>query len=124
MPFEKFLKKFDHPHFLAEAHFVAVDKQGSTDPSAWCLAGVAQLGVDPDHKQTAHTWITGVRRAYRRKGLARALKRRGIQYAAAYGIRLIETDIDENNPMYSINLSLGFEPQPALLALRLHLATD
>jgi|GEM_PF-816745 len=117
-PFDEFLKSLDHPHFAAAGLFLAVDKHGATDPKLWQLVGMSQVGVDPHQQEKVYQWMTGVRRAYRRKGVATALKVRVINYVAASGVRFIETDNAEDNPMYGINLNLGFEPQPALLALR------
>ena len=59
--------------------------------------------------------ITGVRRAYRRMGLATALKLRTLDYAKAHGAKFIRTDNEENNPMYQLNLDLGFRPKPGFL---------
>lgn len=117
-PFEEFIKTFKHPHFRAEAHFVAIDKQGNDTPKAWEVVGLSQLSVDPNIKEKIHTWLTGVRRTHRRMGLATALKLHAIQFAQSHGARFIETDNEENNPMYTINMTLGFEPQPAWLELQ------
>jgi hypothetical protein len=43
------------------------------------------------------------------------MKVRAIGFARQYGARVIETDNEENNPMFQLNLQLGFEPQPAWL---------
>jgi GNAT superfamily N-acetyltransferase len=59
------------------------------------------------------TSFTGVFKTYRRRGIALALKVRSIQYAQSLGTRLIIANNEENNPMYQINLALGFQPQPA-----------
>lgn len=114
-PFDEFVKRCEHPHFRADAQFVAIDKHGSDDPNAWEVVALSQLGVDPNIQEKVHTWLTGVRRAYRRMGLATALKLRAIKFAQTHGARYIETDNEENNPMYGINMTLGFEPQPAWL---------
>jgi GNAT superfamily N-acetyltransferase len=59
--------------------------------------------------------LTGTRRDYRRRGLATAMKVRNIQLAKKLGVDIIETDNEENNPMFQLNLQLGFKPQPAYL---------
>ncbi|MEM7125556.1 MAG: GNAT family N-acetyltransferase [Chloroflexota bacterium] len=114
-PFEEFIKSFGHPHFRADAHFIVVDKHSSDDITDWEIVGLSQISVDPNIQDKVHTWLTGVRRAYRRLGLATALKLRAIRFVQTHGARYIETGNEENNPMYNINMTLGFEPQPAWL---------
>ncbi len=50
------------------------------------------------------------------KASVAALKLSGFAYAREQGVRTIATDNEERNPMYAINLKLGFEPRPAWLA--------
>ena len=106
---------YAHPNFRMDAHFVAVDKHKSTQTSVWEIVGVSQIGINPATPDKVQTWLTGVRRAYRRLGLATALKLQAIAFVQTHGARYIETDNEENNPMYTINMTLGFEPQPAWL---------
>ena len=54
-------------------------------------------------------------RAWRRKGIATALKLRTIEYALHHNTKSIETGNEENNPMYYLNLKLGFQSQPATI---------
>ena len=54
----------------------------------------------------------GVLRKFRRQGIATALKIRAIEILQDKGIKEIRTDNEENNPMYKINVALGFEPVP------------
>ena len=49
---------------------------------------------------------------YRRKGLATALKIKAIERLRENGITEVRTDNEENNPMYKINVALGFKPAP------------
>ena len=47
---------------------------------------------------------------------------RAIEFAAQRGVKSIQTDNEENNPMFQLNLALGFKPVPAWISLekRLH----
>lgn len=57
---------------------------------------------------------TGVSRAYRGLGIARALKLEQIAWAQEHGIRAIVTGNDSHNaPMLAVNTSLGYEFLPA-----------
>lgn len=55
-----------------------------------------------------YTGLSGVRREVRRQGLVTALKAFSIAEMQRRGAKLIQTDNVENNPMFSINLRLGF----------------
>jgi len=45
-----------------------------------------------------------------------------LRRAKAKGVRRVITDNEENNPMFQINLMLGFRTQPAWLSWQLNLA--
>jgi GNAT superfamily N-acetyltransferase len=60
----------------------------------------------------AWTGGLGVLKEFRRKGIATALKIKAIESLLKKGIKEIRTDNEENNPMYKINVSLGFKPVP------------
>ncbi len=63
--------------------------------------------------------ITGVRRAYRRRGIALALKVQGVRFAKAHSYTQIYTENDaENAGMLRVNEKLGFERRPANLTYR------
>ena len=62
--------------------------------------------------QKAWTGSLGVLRKYRRKGIATALKIRAFQELLKKGINEVRTDNELNNPMYKINVALGFKPVP------------
>lgn len=55
-------------------------------------------------------------RTHRHQKIATALKVLAQQKVIEYGAKTIITDNEENNPMYQINLKLGFEPKPAWLS--------
>ncbi len=97
--------EFEDPNFMPEAWFVALaDGQ---------YVGMTNLGMANEAAKIMHTYFTGVRRDYRRRGIALALKVRAIRFAQNLGAHLILTNNEENNPMYLMNLALGFQPQPA-----------
>ena len=58
-------------------------------------------------------------RSHRRRGIATAIKVRSIRFAKDLGYRAIQTDNEENNPMYDLNLRLGFRPTKAWLQFRM-----
>lgn len=62
---------------------------------------------------------TGVRRAYRRRGIAMALKIRNIRWAMERGYPRIKTwNAAHNRSMLGINEALGFLKQPAWIEYR------
>ena len=58
------------------------------------------------------TGSLGVLKEFRRKGIATALKIKAIEVLLKKGITQLRTDNEENNPMYKINVALGFNPVP------------
>lgn len=56
------------------------------------------------------TGLTGVDRAYRRRGIAQALKAINFNLAKEKGGKVIFCDNEENNPMLQLNYQLGFKP--------------
>ena len=112
-PFEQFMKGMSSPNFLPEGWFIAIDKNEATDDGVGPYIGLSSLGASQGDSDRLYTWLTGVRRTYRRRGIALAAKLHAIEYAQRRGITTIKTDNEENNPMYQINLKLGFEPSPA-----------
>ncbi|MBN2565334.1 MAG: GNAT family N-acetyltransferase [Candidatus Eisenbacteria bacterium] len=108
--FEKYVKYMNTPAFLPEAAFVALDGE------EWVgLSMVWKILSEPDK---LYTELTGVLRSHRRKGIATALKVRCIRWAVENGYVRIDTDNEEKNPMYTLNVRLGFKPLPAWLRYR------
>jgi mycothiol synthase len=96
----------ESPYIIPEATFIAVDKGTGN------YVGVSQLlkAKDGEHLGTG---LTGVRRAYRRQGIALAMKLKGISYAKQHGVPEIRTNNESTNrAMLAINEALGFIKQP------------
>ncbi len=108
--YEEFASRFDSPNYDATAHFIAIDGDR--------YVGLTGMWISIAEKHKLYTGLTGVVRSHRRKGVATALKLHGIRFAREYGATIVETDNEENNPMFGLNLHLGFEAQPAWLYFR------
>ncbi len=114
MPKDEFEKIFLHPSHSPELWVVAVDiKRIADDIPVGTYVGLTAVGpatTQPDHW---YVWMTGVRRAYRRRGIATAIKLTSIALAQECKAKCFETGNEERNPMYGINMTLGFVPKPA-----------
>lgn len=78
-------------------------------------SGLASTGDEG----VAENQLTGVRRAFRGRGIATALKREQAWRARVAGLRRIETTNDEaNGPMRAVNARVGFEPLPVWVSVR------
>ncbi|MFH1689883.1 MAG: GNAT family N-acetyltransferase [Candidatus Eisenbacteria bacterium] len=108
--YEEFESRFDSPNYDARAHFIAIDGDR--------YVGMTGFWTSPVEKHKLYTGLTGVIRSHRRKGIATALKVSGARYARDYGATIVETDNEENNPMFGLNMQLGFEAQPAWIDFR------
>lgn len=105
-PFEQYAPSiFEDPSFLPELWFIALDGDKYVGTTSVFKTGQTIGLLEND--------LTGVHRDYRRRGLATALKCRLIEEAQRLGAQRIITYNEENNPMYQLNLQLGFQPQPA-----------
>lgn len=102
---EEYSRNFDRFNFRADAWFVAVDGDN--------YVGMSTLWPKEVLKELMSVGITGVLPSHRRRGIGTALKIKTIEYAKANGVHTIETNNEENNSMYTLNLNLGFKPRPA-----------
>ena len=106
--FEVFAKfVFENPAFLPEAAFFA--REGER------FVGMSDVWKDLSDDKRLHIGLTGVARSHRRRGIATVLKAHTAQFAKEYGADVIKTDNEENNPMYDLNMQLGYQPKPAYL---------
>jgi GNAT superfamily N-acetyltransferase len=103
---------FENPNLLPEGVFVAVDAGefvGTT--SLWAMQASSDLNIG----------LTAVKRHYRRRGIALALKLRAIDSARAHGVTEMDTTNDSHNiAMLHINQALGFKREPAWVVFEKH----
>ncbi len=107
--YEEFIKYFAAPGFRPDALFLMADA------GEW----VAMTGLLIPEGRPAYTYFTGVRREYRGRGLATALKLASIEYAKDHEITAMRTTNDTvNYAMVAVNEKLGYYCLPARLAMR------
>ncbi len=114
-PFERWQEWLTHPSYIPDAFFIAI-MDGR-------FVGMTSLWQSLAEKDKLHTELTAVVRDLRRKGIATALKVRAIEFARDRGARVIMTENESNNPMYDLNVRLGFRPVPAWWTYRNELKT-
>jgi GNAT superfamily N-acetyltransferase len=95
------------------------DMQGSGDrPDATFFAlaggevvGYAKFSLTEAQPKTAHHDLTGLKRAWRGRGIARALKATQIRWAKENGYEELRTRNDERNaPIRKLNEQFGYRP--------------
>jgi mycothiol synthase len=103
--FETFVREgLNNSERLLDGYFVAVDGDK--------YVGLCMLNHNKADNKLMHG-ITGIRRQYRRKGIALALKVRAVRFAYENGHPAIQTSNEVNNrPILSINERLGFKRLP------------
>lgn len=103
-PYEMFVEELRDPGLTPERVWVALHRD---EP-----VGLAVLPLPND--EAAFNGFTGVVRAQRGKGVARALKLKTIEWSRENGVKYIFTANDINNKrMLAININLGYQPLPS-----------
>jgi GNAT superfamily N-acetyltransferase len=109
------------------------DMQGVADrPEAVFVAfagdevvGYAKLSLAPSELDTAWHDLTGVKRAWRGRGIAGALKRTQIAWAKQEGYRRLVTNNEERNePIRRLNEHHGYRLEPGRIFLRAEISGD
>ena len=111
--------------------WLARDMHGaSDDPNAVFVAvagdevvGFAKLSLLPENRERAFHDLTGVRRAWRGRGIAAALKRTQIAWAKAAGYTSLQTSNEaRNEPIRRLNERYGYKLEPGTVTVRGSLA--
>ena len=114
LPYERYLKVI-LPTIVVDGYFLAKDGER--------YVGVSNFFHSPSEPGRLKQGLTGVLPAYRRRGIAIALKVRTIRYAREHGYQTISTrNNTQNAPMLAINERLGFQKLPAWITLERTLA--
>ena len=107
--------------------WLAHDMQGPGDrPEATFVAlagdeviGFAKFSLSSAQPRTAHHDLTGVRRSWRGRGVARALKATQIAWAKAHGYEELRTTNEERNaPIRRLNQQFGYRPSIGRIYLK------
>ena len=98
LPFPKWRRQIEPPFCFLDNVRVAVEGQN--------LVGLTRLGVR--HGDRVNINHLGVDRAYRRRGIATALKCACVAHARAVGATELTTQNHDGNPMYGLNRAFGF----------------
>ena len=111
-PFDDWLEhEMSGPGDRPEATFVALAGDE--------VVGYAKFSLTEAQAATAHHDLTGVKRAWRGRGVARALKARQIAWAKENGYREIRTRNERRNePIRRLNARFGYRPAPGRIYLR------
>lgn len=111
-PFEKWLAN-DMQGLSDRADAVFVAFAGSD------VVGYAKLALRPDDMSRAFHDLTGVRRAWRGRGIAGALKRAQIGWAKEQGYeRLVTGNEERNEPIRRLNERHGYRVEPGRITVR------
>ena len=107
-PYDEWLEREERSSPVA---FVALDGDD--------VVGYARLYAIPALPQRLENGLTAVRGSHRRRGIATALKRAQVSWAAANGYREIVTStVEGNDAMRRVNEGLGYKPLPAWIVVQ------
>jgi GNAT superfamily N-acetyltransferase len=107
-PFDEWLAEEERNSPVA---FVALDGDD--------VVGYARLYALPALPHRLENGLTAVRKSHRRRGIATALKRAQIAWAAANGYReLVTSSVEGNEAMRAVNERLGYKPLPAWIVVQ------
>ena len=113
--------------------WLAHDMRGPSDrPEATFVAvvgdeviGYAKLSLTTAQPTMAHHDLTGVKRAWRGRGVARALKAKQIAWAKGHGYEELRTTNEERNaPIRRLNQEFGYRPSIGRIYLKGPLASS
>jgi len=83
------------------------------------VVGYAKLRISPARPGVGTHGFTGVKRAWRGRGIAGALKRAQIAWAIEAGLERLEAGNEvRNEPIRRLNQRLGYRPAPGRILLR------
>ena len=106
------------PHWPFDRFYKMAVKSGQMLPDLSLLAyagdEIAGFTTTGDRQgKDGWTWMTGVARAHRGRGIAMGLKVEALARAKAKGLRAMGTVNDEpNKAMRGVNIKLGYQPVP------------
>ncbi len=101
MPFEQYREMLKNPVlYNSRFMFVAMDEGR--------IVGYTRVTPYQSDPKLVATGMSGVLREYRRQGVVTALKVRAIKTLIDEGFTTLRTENDITNPMYELNLALGF----------------
>ena len=82
------------------------------------VVGFAKLSFWDARPDTPFHDLTGVKRAWRGRGIARALKHAQLAWAKEHGFRRLRTAmVQRNEPIQRLNAELGYEPIPGRIVV-------
>jgi GNAT superfamily N-acetyltransferase len=110
LSFEDWLPQIEGSNQHRETTFVAL----ASDE----VVGYARLALTAAQPTAAFHDMTGVKRAWRGRGIAGALKRAQIAWAKEHGYQRLETENEvRNEPIRRLNRTLGYRPVPGHVIL-------